>query len=377
MDKNGFGKIPAQRQSNLELFRIVSILFIIAHHWSVHGNFHFLPYEITPNRLFVQFLALGGKFGVVCFLIVSGYFMVKSVFSIEKLLRLVLEVTFYSILLMLVFYVSGANAFSIKECIMNCLPFFYSTYWFFSAYIMLYIATPFINRFLMVMSKNQFRSMLFLLMILWSVLPTFIKASFYGNELCLFLLFYFLGAYFRLYPSRITEQCGRNFIVWIVIYLLMFGTTIGFDLLENMSGFFSSNEMQFMQLQSPFIILSGAALFLGFKNLRIRHSNLVNTVAASVFGVYLIHDNNFVRPFLWEKLFREGQFVNSSLLILNASIAVVSVFIVCTLFDLLRRRLIEKPLFYFYRKWEIEDLIKLGYHRVCDRVTWFMDKIYS
>ncbi|WP_314642658.1 hypothetical protein [uncultured Veillonella sp.] len=52
------------RESNIELLRIVSMVLIIMHHFSVHGTFPFTP-ELTFNKVFLQVFGLGGKAGVV------------------------------------------------------------------------------------------------------------------------------------------------------------------------------------------------------------------------------------------------------------------------------------------------------------------------
>ena len=53
--------------------------------------------SININRFVGQFLYIGGKLGVVIFVLISGYFLVDSKFKIKKLLKLFLEVLFYSV----------------------------------------------------------------------------------------------------------------------------------------------------------------------------------------------------------------------------------------------------------------------------------------
>ena len=55
------------RESNIELLRIVSMVLIIMHHFTVHGTFPFTQ-ELTFNKVFLQVFGLGGKAGVVAFI---------------------------------------------------------------------------------------------------------------------------------------------------------------------------------------------------------------------------------------------------------------------------------------------------------------------
>lgn len=51
------------RQSNFELLRIILMLLIIAHHYSINSGFSnvFDFDNISVNVLFVQFISFGGK----------------------------------------------------------------------------------------------------------------------------------------------------------------------------------------------------------------------------------------------------------------------------------------------------------------------------
>ena len=70
------------RNAAFELLRIIAMLFIIAHHFYVHGGFS----SISPtNKALMTFFEFGGKFGVAIFVMISGYFLVNSKFKIKKL----------------------------------------------------------------------------------------------------------------------------------------------------------------------------------------------------------------------------------------------------------------------------------------------------
>ena len=78
-----------KRNSNIEILRILSMLFIIAHHYAVHG-FDLSAGSFTVNEVTLQILSLGGKIGVNVFVFITGYFMINSRFDAKKLLKLIL-----------------------------------------------------------------------------------------------------------------------------------------------------------------------------------------------------------------------------------------------------------------------------------------------
>ncbi|WP_189244288.1 acyltransferase family protein [Streptococcus macedonicus] len=70
--------LTRKRNSNIELLRIISMLLIVSHHFSVHGSFESLDSITMFNKVWLQFIQLGGKIGVNIFVIISGYFLIQS-----------------------------------------------------------------------------------------------------------------------------------------------------------------------------------------------------------------------------------------------------------------------------------------------------------
>ena len=82
------------RESNIELLRIVSTLFIFVYHYMIAGAISEV-YVYTNNKIVALFLSTEGQVGVNIFFLITGYFMINSKFKIRKLLKLFLQVFFY------------------------------------------------------------------------------------------------------------------------------------------------------------------------------------------------------------------------------------------------------------------------------------------
>ncbi len=118
---------PAEmRRSNLELFRIISMLFILAHHYVVHSGFLSSgPIVDNPLSLHSQFLLLfgaWGKTGINCFVLFSGYFMCEKHITLKKFLKLLLEILFYKALVAFLFSVTGYYRMSLIETVQYLIP---------------------------------------------------------------------------------------------------------------------------------------------------------------------------------------------------------------------------------------------------------------
>ena len=77
-------------------------------------------------------------------------------------------------------------------------------YWFATAYVILYLLSPFINKFLNSINKNKF--ICFLILFGLISIKFFPKIFSYSNEIIWFIYMYCVGAYIKLYGIKILEN---------------------------------------------------------------------------------------------------------------------------------------------------------------------------
>ena len=83
-------------------------------------------------------------------------------------------------------------------------------------------------------------------------------------------------------------------------------------------------------------------LFIGFLKTDIGYKPVINTISSATFGVYLIHDNKYIRPFLWKTLFKNASYAENNILIPYSLLVIAAVFIGCTVIELARIHILEK-----------------------------------
>ena len=332
-----------RRLTNIELLRIIAIIMIIAHHFALHSGFDFLGEgDITINRIWVKFLQSGGKIGVDIFVLITGFFLVKSNgVKTNKVIRMWLQMFTWSVLIYAVFVLIGAETFNIREFIKNCLPVIYNKWWFASCYFMLYLLSPYINRLLNLINKREYISLLVLLGVFWCVLPTVFVQPLESNNLLWCIYLYSVGGFIRLYDVKTgrkgTQLICYSLLVWIAVFSVSFMLPYTAGKVASLKCFNNLFELQSLPTAAISILL-----FLGFKSLDIKENKTINTLASATFGIYLIHDNNYVRPFLWKTVFKNAAIAANSNMILYSVLETAAVYIVCAVLELIRMQLIEK-----------------------------------
>ena len=186
------------RNSNLELLRIFCMLMIIAHHFAVHGGFDLSVGEFNLRRFFIQILFSGGKLGVNIFVLITGYFMINKEFSIKKLIKLIFEIYFYSLLILILF-----KDYSLANLKLSFFPISHYLYWFASCYVLLYLFTIFINEGIKKLEAKVLLRLILFFSTLWSFYYFIGFPTLEFSELVWFLNLYLIGAYIRLHSINI------------------------------------------------------------------------------------------------------------------------------------------------------------------------------
>ena len=320
----------AVRRSNLELLRILCMLFIVAHHFGVHGQYGDMEMSAF-NRFIVNLLSAGGKLGVNIYVIISGYFLVKSDFKPRRIINTLALTVFYSVTVYLALsIVAPGFIFSPRALLQSFFVISNTSHWFVTRYVSMLLLSPFLNKLLYNISERAHLLLIAVLLLMQMTLPgtgSYIPLSDTGW----FITLYITAAYIRLYPKAIF---GNKLALGISS--VIFCTVIG--LWTN-----STN------MTNLFCLLPSVSLFCLFNSIEIKHSRFINLISRTTFAIYLIHDHVYMREFLWVTLFNCPFHATLDSFWLFSAVAVMAVFTVCSLIDLIRI-LFTNPLIPYIKK---------------------------
>lgn len=342
-------KYRGVRSSNIELFRILSMLIIVAHHYVVNSgliNCIDAQKSLHLQDYFLLLFGWGGKTGINCFVLITGYFMCTSNITKEKFIKLLGEVYFYNIILWCIFFFTGYEAFSIKGFLKMVFPFFTVADNFTGCFLLFYLLIPFLNKLVHALTEKEHFLLMAWCLGVYVFLPSFAKANVEFNYITWFSILYVIASYIRLYPKewfsnvKVTGSiAGASLLLsWVsIIVLAMFSRMVGKGI--GLCYFFVADSNKVLAL------MTGVSAFLFFKNLRIGHSRGINTIAAATFGVLCIHANSdTMRRWLWTDVCNNVDAYREGNTIIHAVVSVIVIYAVCTIIDMIRIRLVEQPL---------------------------------
>lgn len=336
----------SKRNYNLELLRILSMLMIITLHYCTFG-YRINVVDSLGYNTKVLWLIYAFCFGAVnLYVLISGYFMINSTFKWKKLIKLWIEVLFYSVGIGVIFYLLGKGDFSnIKTMIAVLLPILSKSWWYVTIYFGLYVLSPYINKLLHSLTKKEYQHLLIITSVILLILNSFIPGNYLfdntqGYGIIWFIYLYMVAAYIRLYDLPKIKP-----IYYLIGYCIASFITFGsrFFVLKYLSNdpIWMGHEKFLYTYNSITVFVAALCLFMFFKEIKIKSifEKLVIKISSATFGVYLIHEHFLVRNCLYTDILKVKEFARNDYKGLIMIGSILGVFIVCTIVDLIRQKI--------------------------------------
>lgn len=276
--------------------------------------------------------------------------MCKSKISVRKYIKLYLWILFYHIALYIIFVAAGYSDLSVKSMVNVLLPFSSIADGFTSAFMAFYLMIPFLNIAINAMNKKQHLSLIALCVLIYTVTPMLgLKVVF--NYITWFSVIYIISAYIRLYPEKWFDiktlwgiaAAAAVIVSWIsVVGIAYIATLYKGEIISRVYYFVADSN-------KPLALITAICAFMYFRNINIGYHKWINMIAASAFGVLIIHANSdAMRQWLWKDTLNNVVYMNTNMVYIHAVVSVIGIYIICTIIDMLRFNLLEKPFFKWY-----------------------------
>lgn len=335
------------------------MLMIVAHHYVCNSGLmaYTSPLKSAPlavNSIYLYLFGMWGKTGINCFLMITGYFMCTSKITIRKFLKLYLWIVTYNVVINGIFLATGKIELTPK-LLFVFFPFRNITSGsFISAFMVWWLFIPFLNVLISNIDRRMHQLLILLLVVVFSIYPFVPKVlNVEVNPICWFSTIYVIASYIRKYPDGIYKSDSACF--WGFISLVLIAVSMASVVSILMIGRYLDIDVPQYYLVSdsnmPLALLVSVSTFIWFKNIHISYNRFINLVGGSTFGVLLIHANSVtMRQWLWlDTIDCVGHYeMPLGQLIVYSCLSVIVIFVICTIIDIIRIKVLEEPFFRWY-----------------------------
>lgn len=271
--------------------------------------------------------------------------MINSKIAVKNITKLCLPI-FWSFMITLSNEVVKHD-FSIGKIIESIFPIFFNQYWFMTVYFFLYLLIPLMNEGIKNFNVKQELYCATLGLVI--MLPNnFFYGSIIGGQLVNFVVVYFFGASIRKH-NLLQRDWFKRLSFWscwlsiILTLVVAFGFSfVGFSL-KNVKLLKVAGLLTDGVTQTFFCLFIALGFFTWIGSKKLGYYKFVNTVAATTFGIYLIHDNGLMRAFLWIKIFHMENLIGMPIYgVAYALVVVLLVFVSCSLLEFIRKQMFSR-----------------------------------
>ncbi len=340
-----------KRLNNFEALRILAMFMVIVLHYLYKGGILTPVAETFTPVSYAAWLA--ESFSIVAvnvYVLITGYFMCESSMKLKRLVQIICQVLWYTLLIPVVLSVLGIvnpAEFDMYDLLRFVFPIHMKHYWFVTAYVILMLFVPFLNAGIQHMTQKQL-AVTTLLMTAYqtfpkSVLPVVFTDDEGGNHVLWLVCLYLIAAYIRKYGIPFFSSFKKSLLCYLGGVLVIFASLLFMRQVYFKLDAFGESINFAYDYNHIFCLFTAVALFYVFKYWNLKDgvlNRLIGWAAPYTFGVYLAHEHILVRN-AWPKWLHTAPTENVAVFLFGLIWRVSAVLVIGIMLDWIRAQVFK------------------------------------
>ena len=353
-----------ERNYGIDLLRMVAMFMVVVLHVQGHGGIIAASGVSIGHYGAIWLLEYAAYCAVDCYVLISGYVGADRDVKLSNLLNLWVQVAFYSVLLTLIVALCFPGTVGIQEGIKALFPVIKGQYWFFSAYVGMYLFVPFLNCGIRHLSQKAYGIVLLFGFFFLSVAPTILRADTFllddGYHTLWFVFLYVLGAYIKKYDFPL-KRSKFAFIFVLVICIGWFERVVATYIAPRIL-FGNLVQITLFSYCAPTTLIAAVSLLKFFAGCRLseRAKNVIAKVSPLAFGVYLLHDHPLIRLKLISGRFAFFTQLPAWATVICTIVAALVIYLLCSIIEFFRQLI--------FAKLHVKEALMLLENKLCSRL---------
>lgn len=290
-----------KRDANIELLRIVAMLMIITLHFNIHSNALLVLGEPASSvQIFATILEAVAITGVNVYVLISGYYLSFSKVKLSKVLLLILQVYFYTLLISCAMMFVGAYSVKPEDKLDRALRYLFPIssehYWFVTAYVIMYVLAPVMNAAVNTLKRKQLKAVIIGLLTWFCFIKSIVPVKFgtdrMGYDFGWFICLYLIAAYIRKYNIVLFRDAKKSALVYLISVVVIAAFSLVFYKINFDTGNFNYYAEVPCHYNFFFALTGALGLFSVFRFMRLKENllaDVIRIIAPYTLGVYLLH----------------------------------------------------------------------------------------
>ena len=295
--------ITDKRNYGLDALKILSMIYVVILHALGMGGVVFA--SKGGNHLLIMILFFWCSCAVNIFALTTGYVSYTGQpkkLNRERIFSLWFQVVFYGLIIVSVFFCVLPDRVTVNDLYSAVLPLFSFEYWYYSAYFVVYLLSPFINMAVRSLPETTLRKTVVVVVLVFSFF------SLFANNLGIVQPFSFTWVFVLYFLGASIKKCGLfeklsniKLICGIVICTLI---SFGWYIWVKEISFVNSKWDNYLLSKyiSPTMLMMAVCYLILFKRIKFGEGfkKILRFLSPCVFASYLINTHPVVYLFMYD-----------------------------------------------------------------------------
>ena len=271
-----------KRNYGIELLRLVFMFMIVM--WHILGYGGIITHSFTGSTRVIY-----GALIVLCYCAVDGFAFLSGYVSTknrkkEKIVNMWFQVFFYSFFLTIILALILHQNLGTSEILKYVFPISHGVYWYMTAYFILLLVMPMLNKYLFELDEKESKKIFVLLFVLFSCI-SFVSDPFKtdnGYSALWLIVLYIMGVLARKIDLFHTRSNASLLFMFFLSSFITWGCNVsyGYD--------------KFINYLSPTMLINAMTLVVLFSRFKLK-GDVLSKIGPLALVVYLFHLN----PIVW------------------------------------------------------------------------------
>lgn len=335
-----------ERNLGIDLLRILCMHMIVLHHVLDNCGISAGVEMFSVNYTIVCLMHGVNHCAINTYALISGYVYADSNYKISSIIKMWLQVLFYTTGFLILFAVLAPEMINRRTLLTSLFPMLTEHYWYFTQYVCMFFFIPVLNIILNVWNTEQFKRFFLVAFVLFSCVNVIVNTNLFnvddGYSAIWLAVLYLIGGYIKKNPKHILWNRKKYILVYGGCVMLTAASRwmIQFATINILGK--ANNGGRLLIYTSPTMLFAAIALLIVFSDLKAEKlRKYIQFFTPLTFGAYIIHMNVFVsKGYLILHELMERFFTANSIIFVGIIILLTeSIYIICSFIDFGRVKL--------------------------------------
>ncbi|MEH2957042.1 acyltransferase [Candidatus Merdisoma sp. JLR.KK006] len=337
-----------ERNFGIDLLRIFCMHMIVLHHILDYCGISAGVELFSVNYSIVCLLHGVNHCAVNTYALITGYVYVDSNYKLSNIIKMWLQVLFYTVGFLAVFAVLAPETVDSKIILSSLFPMLSNHYWYFTQYVCMFFFIPVLNLILNNWNPREFKKFFLAVFLLFSCVNVIAYTNLFnvadGFSVVWLSVMYLIGGYIKKNPEHIKRNKKKYILIYTICVMITAASRWSIQFATAKILGVANNGGRLMVYTSPTMIFAAISLLIIFSELCVkRMQKWVQFLGPLTFSVYIIHNNLFLKKLypalqgLSEPLLTANPFIFLGIILLIT----VGIYMGCSLIDFVRLKLFQ------------------------------------